>query len=365
MNINGHNPNIDGLRGIAILMVLSYHYFSGFYLFDFGWMGVDLFFVLSGYLLTGRFYPYVSTKKIILNFYRNRFLRIVPLITVFLILFYLSFYIFASQDTIQNLSTYFDNKTAIFLFLTNWVLFFYSTGTAGPLEHLWSLAVEEQFYLMFPIFVFLFKSRKKLLIAGLGFILLIFIARIIIYSNHPPSADWDKRIYWNTFLRADSFLCGFVLYMLIENGWLLLIKKYAFKVSLAATLLLVLGCSYYGTAKLNPFLMRGGLLLVAIVGMCLLLFSITENKGFVKKITGFQKLQHLGKISYGLYIFHWPIFLFGFSFIQMISKKIGLQLTANMLQFLNIIISCITTYIISKLSFMYFESYFLAKKVKI
>jgi peptidoglycan/LPS O-acetylase OafA/YrhL len=82
-------PQLDGLRGIAILMVMCYHFFPNNIICNFGWSGVDLFFVLSGFLITGRLYPYLDDKKILLKFYRNRFLRIVPLYFGFLVVFLL------------------------------------------------------------------------------------------------------------------------------------------------------------------------------------------------------------------------------------------------------------------------------------
>lgn len=88
-----YNPYFDGLRGIAILMVTGYHYFGRFYIFDFGWAGVDLFLVLYGYLLTGRLFPYISEKGTIIKIYINRFLRIFPLYFLNLIVFIAAFFL--------------------------------------------------------------------------------------------------------------------------------------------------------------------------------------------------------------------------------------------------------------------------------
>ncbi len=363
MNSATRNPNIDGLRGLAILMVMAYHYFGGFFIFDFGWMGVDLFFVLSGYLLTGRLYPYISTKNIIYKFYRNRFFRIVPLAFAFLTLFFLSFYIFASANTIDSLSLYFNNKTAIFLFLTNWVLIFHSSGASGPLGHLWSLAIEEQYYLIFPLFITLVRTKKKLLIAGLGLIIIIFVARIFVYAERPPSLEWNNYIYWNTFLRADSFLTGFVLYMLIENGLFSKSSKFASVPFIVCISFLAIGCVYQESMKFNSFFIRGGIVLVEFAGMCLLLFCIREKTGITKRITNLRVLQQLGKISYGLYIFHWPIFLFGFTLFHIITLKLNIVIAPHIIQVLNIIFSSFVSITISKLSYRYFESYFLKLKI--
>ena len=167
MNKSNYNPHLDGLRGMAILLVMLYHYFTGFGIFDFGWTGVNLFFVLSGYLLTERLYPYLKDKKLILKFYVNRIVRIVPIYFLFLIVFFATIYIFASAETIRSFSYYSEHIAAFFGYIINWVFITKENHGADHLNHLWSLAIEEQFYLVFPLLVICLKHKKALLLSGL------------------------------------------------------------------------------------------------------------------------------------------------------------------------------------------------------
>lgn len=363
MNKPAHNPYIDGLRGIAILMVICYHYFTGFYIFDFGWTGVDLFFVLSGYLLTGRIYPYLNRKKIILKFYVNRFLRIAPLYYTFLIIFFGTILFFGSESTIQNFSLYLNHKAAVLAFLTNWLFIFYGTGSADHLSHLWSLAVEEQFYLVFPLFIFIFRNKKALLKAGIIIMLIIFITRILFYL-HYSGVQKNLHIYWNTFFRADSFLAGFMLYIAIENGFYKLFSRFAVPVIAVCIATIAAGCLYYGTMRLNPFFTSGGFLALEIAFASILFLAINERENIIKKITHSSFLKATGKISYGMYIFHWPVFLLSFSFINKLLSYLHLILPASCIQIINALVSIIISYAISYVSFRFFESKFLKLKSK-
>src|SRR3974377_1228989 len=98
-----HFPELDGLRGMAILFVISYHYLGYTRFFKWGWTGVDLFFVLSGFLITGKLIQSIGEKDYFLNFYRNRVLRIFPVYYLAIILFYLSIQFLSSQDSLVTL----------------------------------------------------------------------------------------------------------------------------------------------------------------------------------------------------------------------------------------------------------------------
>lgn len=116
-----HIPQLDGLRGVAILMVMCYHFFPNNVICNFGWTGVDLFFILSGFLITSRLFPYLNDKKILLKFYRNRFLRIVPLYFSFLILFFICWFLLASKEALGNFPFYANHWWKFFFFIQNWI----------------------------------------------------------------------------------------------------------------------------------------------------------------------------------------------------------------------------------------------------
>ena len=157
-------PALDVLRGIAIILVFFYHTFHFIPFFEFGWMGVDLFFVLSGFLITDLLLVTQKNKNFFRNFYIRRFLRIFPLyylvLTVFLVL---SPYFF-SQQNLNEYTYYNQNQFWFWAQLQNWLFVTKGLGNSPYLSHLWSLAIEEQFYLFWPLLVkkFPFPERRMI-----------------------------------------------------------------------------------------------------------------------------------------------------------------------------------------------------------
>ena len=358
---NKHNIHLDGLRGVAILMIIAYHYFTGFYIFDFGWSGVDLFFILSGYLLSGRILPYLSDKKIIWKFYFNRILRIVPLYFSFLMIFYLVFYLVASTET-QNLYNHQQNPFSFFFFTSNWMFILNYSSVQNNLSHLWSLSVEEQFYLIFPLYIFIIEKKILLLKSTIILIVIVLILRCISY-NFIDKIEFIKNT-WNTFYRMDCFFLGLLIYLLKENGFLEKNDKWIGLVLTICVLSILIGGIYEHTFRINHFFVTIGFTIVAVAYGCIIILVINERKNFLKKITSNATLIFFGKISFGLYIFHWPIYLTMFSFINFFMRKTGIYLNAINIQLVNIIISSFIATVISYLSFKYYESIFLKWKFK-
>lgn len=356
-----HNLHLDGLRGIAILMVIFFHYFTGFYVFDFGWSGVDLFFILSGYLLSGRIIPYLNDRKIIWKFYFNRILRIVPLYFSFLIVFYLFFYFVASNQT-RNFSEHLQHPLIFFTFVCNWMFILNFNPVQHQLSHLWSLAVEEQFYLFFPIYVVILRQKKKLLNFTLLGIVIILISRYL-YSLSLNEAE-DLKIYWNTFYRMDSFFVGVLIYLLKENGYLDKYYKRIKIILIISILVILVGCIHENSFRINHFFITIGFTVVAVGYGCIVVFAINARNNFIKRITSNGRLIFFGKISFGLYIFHWPVYLTMFSATNFLLQKFGFSLSPNNIQLINIFFSFGLVTVISFLSFRYYESFFLKWKIK-
>lgn len=356
-----HIPQLDGLRGMAILMVVCYHYFPGSILCNFGWSGVDLFFVLSGFLITGRLLPYLSDKKILQKFYRNRFLRIVPLYFCFLILFFLCWFLLTSKETLHSFRFYNEHWWQFFLFIQNWVFIFNFPLQATHLNHLWSIAIEEQFYLIFPLFILLIRNQKRLVTIGFALLFVILLTRCIYFNWFLANNENDK-IYWNTFLRMDSLLMGFILYVLFQKKNILLKIHRAIKyLSWATIILLAGGIVFYKTAKIeNPFLTTFGFTLIAIMYGYLLYVTLLKRNIFLNALTLNGFLRYTGKISYGMYIIHWPLLLLGFAVLNKLNTGLG----ENSLLFINATCCIPLTYLLSHISFKYFESFFLKRKAK-
>ena len=173
MKLN-YRPEIDGLRGIAVLPVILFH--AGFSLFQGGYVGVDIFFVVSGYLITSIILKDLETNNFsFLNFYQRRARRILPALIVILLIS-LTFCFILPPDDLKNFCK------SIISSLTFWSNFQFSFESGyfatpseyKPLLHTWSLSIEEQFYITYPIFfAFFYKINKKLLLFLLTFILII------------------------------------------------------------------------------------------------------------------------------------------------------------------------------------------------
>jgi peptidoglycan/LPS O-acetylase OafA/YrhL len=204
-------PALDGLRGLAILIVVLYHCRTVgrppraiASLFEIGWTGVDLFFVLSGFLITGILLDSRSASNYFSSFYARRVLRIFPLyyLALSLVLLGGSLRLLPSGDHAGTPAWY-------FIYAQNWK--FVDVPFLG---HFWSLAVEEQFYFLWPLIVYLFPERRVLQIAIAGSVIAIPLRSVLLSSGINPNY-----IYWNTFTRMDALLMGAACACLLKEGW--------------------------------------------------------------------------------------------------------------------------------------------------
>lgn len=358
-------PQLDGLRGIAILTVVCFHYFSGFAFFSFGWSGVDLFFVLSGYLITGRLLPYLSDKKIFRKFYWNRFVRIIPLYFGFLILFFAVWFLFASPQSLASYRYYHSHWWNFFLFFQNWTFIVNYQMSPGGLAHLWSLAVEEQFYLLLPPFLLLLRERKKILYASVFLITVIIICRSIFFYFFLANRGYEI-IYWNTLFRLDSFLTGLILFIMVENKITLLkfrlFLKYVIKISIV---LLIVELIILGNADAGDFFYPTiGYTVVAFTFGFLIYIVLLNKSKIINNITNNIFLRHTGKISYGIFIFHVPVYTLLLGMLNKLNIMDYFSINNNTLLIINGLLCLPTSYLLSHLIYKHYELYFLKFKTK-
>ena len=365
INTDKHIPQLDGLRGIAILMVMCYHFFPNNIVCNFGWSGVDLFFVLSGFLITGRLMPYLDDKKILLKFYRNRFLRIVPLYFGFLILFFTGWFLLSSKETLSSFTFYNDHWWQFFLFIQNWVFANNLVEVKTHLQHLWSIAVEEQIYLLFPL-VFIFMSNKT----KIFYFVLFTIAAILIsrwyYFNFVIPKEAYLKIYLNTFFRLDAFLSGVLVYLIYNNHIQFKKAKTALQWIGSISFLALLTYIFIknDADKNNGFISGGGYTIIAVMYAGLLQATLFKKNRIINLVTSSGFLRYTGKISYGIYIFHWPLFLVGFAILNKIFAYLNFIPGGTAVHIINVLICFPATYLVSHLSFKYYESFFLKRKVR-
>jgi peptidoglycan/LPS O-acetylase OafA/YrhL len=361
-------PQLDGLRGLAILLVITFHYFGGLSIFSFGWTGVDLFFVISGFLITSRLLKNRDTKNYIFDFFRNRVLRIFPLYYAVLLLFFLAVFFLAKPDHMKGLLFYKQHWLSFFIFLQNWTFIIYGLPHDSLLQHFWTLAVEEQFYLVWPFLIYYAQKPKiKFNVSAIAviFIIAIVFIRTMIYHHHVLDIRHDFYIFYfyNTFCRLDSFIIGSLSYVLFVKQHILL-KKIANGAIIISTSLICAGILFYKSSRpATPFFSTIGYTFLATGYAGILLNIITGQHTFLRRFFMNRFLIFCGKISYGLYIFHWLVLLF---FSIKINNWLAAHLSWNIdvIHYLSLLVCIGVTFIISLISFVYFESYFLGLKKK-
>ena len=349
-------PVLDGLRGLAVLLVVFYHNFGFINYFFFGWLGVDLFFVLSGFLITDILLKTKNAPTYLRNFYARRLLRIFPLYYVVLFIFLVLFPLFNIK--LLNLDYYIHNQIWIWTYLQNWLFIFHPPYKTSALDHFWSLAVEEQFYLVWPFVILLFRKSRDVIYL-LGFLLVgVITLRFVIWNYHI-----ENLAYFNlyTFSRIDGICIGSMLAVFRVTNPKAVNRYFTFIVlGLAA-----LNFGFYFFNKGNrfsyPYLAIAGYTTFAVVFGLLVNEGVEQQNVFVKQIFSFSFLKFFGKISYSLYIFHWPLYL-------MLSPILTAWFSKHLViingHIASSIIATLLSILLAFLSFHFFEKRFLALKRK-
>lgn len=308
-------PRLDGIRGLAICCVMAMHQNPWQGRFPGGWVGVDLFFVLSGYLITSILTrEYDSSGRISFGkFYRRRVLRLYPALVVCVLLGGL---ITAAGLCDSEMRSYFKPAVLALTYLTGIIPLAPSSGGPGDvlLHQTWSLAVEEQFYLIWPLvlaLVVLKRTPRGRLIVSLGFMAGFSLMRILLWRLGVP---W-REIGSFSFGRDDMLMCGavlsftgdftdntdkefFIRAIRVIRGFL----PFLLWPSLAFLVYVLL------TSPQGPWIICG-LPAVGIAGASLIAAAIGLGGGILAGLLDWKLLQWIGKRSYGLYLYHLPILI--------------------------------------------------------
>lgn len=309
---------LDGIRAIAVIMVLAYHLKLA--LFKSGFLGVTVFFVLSGYLITDILISEVEEEGTIdlKNFWLRRIRRLVPAVmSMAVVIIFVSavvnrvIFTKGCKDFLASVLG-FNNWWQIF----NKVSYFEAAGVPSPFTHCWSLAIETQFYLIYPLILLgiykLAKSREEgqakrgLLFAGVT-LLLALISVILMIVLFDPQQD-ASRVYYGTDTRAFSLLFGALLAILWE--YRMVPRKLSASVnmvlgSLSFAVLLVMTIAINGSSN---FWYRGGQFIGTILTV-LVIYTVSGRKTWLIRFLSNPVLKWIGDRSYSIYLWHYPIIL--------------------------------------------------------
>ena len=305
-----HIPALDGLRGCAILAVLLLHFTSALttptgaparlvkQVFSLGWTGVDLFFVLSGFLITGILADARETPHRYRTFYARRALRILPLYYGFVLLLF----VVPPLIGARTYTTAFADQLPYWLYLQNfWPL---SNGALDFAAHLWSLAIEEQFYLAWPLVVFTLSRTAALRVCVLC------LAGALAYRVASVFMVDDLRtVYFHTLGRIDGLaLGGAIALMARGNGGLARLRR-------MAPAVLILSVALLAGAPLHPsgynpggaYMVSVGYSALALFFGALLVLALDGGWPALPRLLSGRVLRFFGRYSYGLYVVHVPL----------------------------------------------------------
>jgi peptidoglycan/LPS O-acetylase OafA/YrhL len=302
-----------------VIGVLGFH--AGARGFGGGLLGVDIFFVLSGFLITSLLLDEWSESGTVSfrRFYERRARRLLP--GLFLLLLLVAAYAqwFAETDTLSTLR---GDALSTLLYVANWRFifsgqsYFVHFGPPSPLLHTWSLAVEEQFYVIWPaVALFVMRRRGR---RGLGVTAAIFmVASTVLTAVLLHQGVSVSRLYYGTDTRTQELMAGALLAVIapaIARNTNTQTNTPARSWRWPIRLLGVLGAAFllwalHSVSGQGNFLYEGGFLLVAVAAAAVVLLVVVEPRAMLSRVLGWGVLGYIGRISYGLYLYHYPIFL--------------------------------------------------------
>ena len=366
-------PGLDGLRAVAVVAVMVYHANTGW--LAGGYVGVEVFFVISGYLITLLLIAeHERTGEIDLRgFWIRRFRRLLP--ALFLMMTLLSVWVaLFDRDALGKLR---GDVLAGAGYISNWYQIWIGAGySAGsdfaPLRHLWSLAVEEQFYVIWPLIMLAFVRLGSRRIAGvarwlfLGAVGITIVTAVLSYQGVQQTPEFTPDAYWTLFGREISKPDALYLSTITRAGGLMLGSAFAmiwrpaaimrgplrsrpriFDLAALVGFVYLALMAWYVSFKpgqgVHGFLFRGGFFFAGIATLAIIA-AITHRRAFTGRVLSIPLLLWIGTRSYGLYLYHWPIY------------QVIRNVAAKDLAFHEFVLAMVATCIVTELSYRYVET---------
>lgn len=303
-------PGLDGMRAIAVIAIIIFHlnpkWLPG------GFLGVDTFFIISGYLITTLLIKeYESNESInLLHFWYKRIKRLLPPV-LFMMFIVIQYIIFFDRELLYQVKK---DMYAALVYMSNWWYIFdgldyFQSLEPRPLKHLWSLAIEEQYYILFPfILLMLFKFLKKKSNIFMVFFIISLISMGVMWALFDPQKS-ISRIYFGTDTRLQTLLLGAMLALLWPAYKL---KQHPPKyVVWLIDIIGLIGCAFLIRAffvftEHSANLFHGGLYVLGIFTLLFIMASVHPDT-IISKVLSLPVLTWIGRYSYSLYLWHYPI----------------------------------------------------------
>ena len=361
-------PELNGVRGIAILLVLLYH-FQGprpaslprilYAPLALGWSGVDLFFVLSGFLISGILLDTNSSVNYFSSFYARRALRIFPLYLIT---------IFAYFDIALPLAHHFGYWRSwngslqiwYWLHLSNWHSAY--GNDVLLLGHLWSLSIEEQFYFIWPVVILLVRPSRLTYLCSIT--ILVALGLRIAYLHSSFGYEFLHRL---TPFRVDSLAVGCLIALLVRNkNWLRIIETQFRLITFMAVSMLMFVLLFSAKARNSaeaPLMITMGYTSLAFVYGCLVFFAYRNTGSSMWLATRLRSgfLTIFGKYSYAIYVIHFPIAVYQREFFARIAERSSESTTLG-LWVLSPLLGVLVSFGLAQLSWHLLEKHFLKLK---
>jgi len=336
-----YREDINGLRAIAVMSVVLYH--AGFEFFQGGYLGVDIFFVISGYLISNIVISELNNKSFSFrNFYIKRISRIIPALIVTIILTIPFAYFLLTPKAMQE---YLSSMFAAIFFYANYYFqnldFYISESTkVMPFLHTWTLAIEEQYYFLFPIITFLiFKYKKNYLVS-----FLIFVSFFSIFLN---SQTQELTKFYQIQFRVWEMLAGVIIMILSTN---LKIKNLE-NIGIA---FIIFSVYYFDDSYINFIEPK----LFATFGTILIIISNNKNS-YLTNILKSKAFKTIGLSSFSIYLLHQPIFAFLTIYFTQINWE---TINDSKLSLAEISLGILLSIFLGYFNYLLIEKYFIKSK---